>query len=214
MPCRLTFSDAAWWWYTEPMVQVPHEKANATYADLEVLPAHLVGELIAGRLIASPRPGPKHARAASDLGGILGPPFRFGRGGPGGWWILDEPELHLGQDVLVPDLAAWRRERLPRIPDTAYFELVPDWVCEVLSPSTERLDRGEKLAIYRREDVAHVWLVSPVARTVEILRLTDDGYLLVTVFTAPGTVRAEPFGAVELDLGLLFDEPEEPPTAP
>ena len=84
---------------------MPHEKLNATYADLEALPPHLVGELVAGRLIASPRPSPRHARASSDLGGLLTPPFRFGRGGPGGWWILDEPELHLGQDVLVPDLA-------------------------------------------------------------------------------------------------------------
>ncbi len=192
------------------MVQVPHEKANATYADLEALPPHLVGELVAGRLIASPRPTPQHARASSALGGVLGPPFFFGRGGPGGWWILDEPELHLGADVLVPDLAGWRRERLPRLPDTAYLDLVPDWICEVLSPSTERLDRGEKLAIYRREGAPHVWLVSPAARTVEILRLTDEGYLLVTVLTSPGPVRAEPFDAVELDLGLLFDEPDDP----
>jgi Uma2 family endonuclease len=192
------------------MVHVPYEKADATYADLEALPSNLVGEIVSGRLIASPRPTPRHARASSDLGGLLTPPFRFGRGGPGGWWILDEPELHLGPDVLVPDLAGWRTERLPRLPETAYFDLVPDWACEVLSPSTERLDRGEKLAIYRREQVAHVWLVSPSARTVEVLRLTAEGFLLVAVHASPGPVRAEPFDAVELDLGLLFDEPDEP----
>jgi Uma2 family endonuclease len=192
------------------MVHVPYEKAGATYADLEALPSNLGGEIVSGRLIASPRPSPRHASTSSDLGVLLGAPFRFGRGGPGGWRILDEPELHVGQDVLVPDLAGWRRERLPRLPETAYFDLVPDWVCEVLSPSTERLDRGEKLAIYRREQVAHVWLVSPLARTVEVLRLTGEGFLLVAVHAAPGPVRAEPFDAVELDLGLLFDEPEEP----
>jgi Uma2 family endonuclease len=192
------------------MVQVPYEKAGATYADLEALPSNLVGEIVSGRLIASPRPSPRHARSSSALGGMLAPPYFFGRGGPGGWWILDEPELHLGQDVLVPDLAGWRRERLPRLPETAYIDLVPDWACEVLSPSTERLDRGEKLAIYCREQVAHVWLVSPLARTVEVLRLTVEGFLLVTVHAAPGSVRAEPFDAVDLDLGLLFDEPDEP----
>jgi len=194
------------------MVNVPYEKADATYADLEALPSNLVGEIVSGRLIASPRPAPRHARTSSDLGVLLGAPFRFGRGGPGGWWILDEPELHLGRDVVVPDLAGWRRERMPRLPETAYFELVPDWACEVLSPSTERLDRGEKLEIYRREQVAHVWLASPLVRTLEVLRLTDDGFLLVAVHTAPaqGPVRAEPFDAVELDIGLVFDERDEP----
>ncbi|MFH2010708.1 MAG: Uma2 family endonuclease [bacterium] len=192
------------------MVHVPYEKDGATYADLEALPSNLVGEIVSGRLIASPRPAPRHAQASSGLGVLVGAPFHFGRDGPGGWWILDEPELHLGQDVLVPDLAGWRRERLPRMPETAYFELVPDWVCEVISPSTERLDRGEKLEIYRREQVAHVWLVSPLARTVEVLRLTGEGFLLAVVHAVPGPVRAEPFDAVELDLGLLFDEPAEP----
>ena len=189
------------------MVPVPYEKADATYADLEALPSNLVGEIVSGRLIASPRQAPRHAQASSDLGVLLGGPFRLGRGGPGGWWILDEPELHLGQDVQVPDLAGWRRERLPRLPETAYFDLVPDWVCEVLSPSTERLDRGEKLSVYRREQVAHVWLVSPLARTLEVMRLTSEGFLLVGVHSAPGVVRAEPFDAVGLDLALLFDVP-------
>lgn len=191
------------------MVHVPYEKDGATYADLEALPSNLVGEIVDGRLIASPRPAPRHTRASSALGGILTPPYFFGHGGPGAWWILDEPELHFGQDVLVPDLTGWRRGRLPRMPETAYFERVPDWVCEVISPGTERLDRGEKLEIYRREQVAHVWLVSPLARTLEVLRLTGDGFLLVAVHTAPGPVLAEPFDAVELDLGLLFDESGE-----
>lgn len=120
----------------------------ATYADLEALPEHVVGELIAGELHVSPRPASPHTVAASVLGFELGGPFHLGRGGPGGWVLLDMPELHLGQDVLVPDLAGWRRERMPRPPRTAAFTLAPDWVCEVLSPSTARLDRALKLPVY------------------------------------------------------------------
>jgi Uma2 family endonuclease len=190
--------------------RVKKDGQPATYADLEALPDHLVGEIVGGRLVATPRPAPAHARASSALGGVLQPPFDFGHGGPGGWWILDEPELHLGPDVLVPDLAGWRLERMPELPETAYFGLVPDWVCEVLSPRYESHDRDDKLGVYRREQVLHAWLVSPAARTLEVLRLTPEGYLIVAVHTAPRAVRAEPFDAVELDLGLLFGKPKSP----
>ena len=182
--------------------------SGATYADLAALPDHLVGEIVGGRLIASPRPAPVHSRTSSALGWLLGPPFFLGRGGPGGWWILDEPELHLGPDVLVPDLAGWRLERMPALPETAYLEMSPDWVCEVLSPRTERFDRSEKLAVYQREKVAHVWLLSTGVRTLEVLRLAPGGFLLVAVHAAPALVRIEPFDAVELDLGLLFSSPK------
>jgi Uma2 family endonuclease len=121
---------------------------RATYEDLLQVPEHLVAEIIHGQLVTHPRPAPRHARASSSLGDELVSPFDKGRGGPGGWWILDEPELHLGAHVLVPDLAGWRRERMRSLPDTAWFELAPDWVCEVLSPGTARLDRVEKLPIY------------------------------------------------------------------
>jgi Uma2 family endonuclease len=183
---------------------------HATYADLEALPPNLVGEIVNGRLVARPRPAPRHARAASTLTMLVGPPFQLGRGGPGGWIILDEPELHLDQDVVVPDLAGWRVERLPTLPETAYLELAPDWVCEVISPSTARLDRGEKLTIYLRERVGHVWHIDPGPRTLEVLRHTAEGYLIVAVHSAPARIRAEPFDVVELDLGLLFDEPAVP----
>src|SRR5690606_30130204 len=123
-----------------------------------------------------PRPAAIHAVAASVLGGELSGPFHRGRGGPGGWVILDEPELHLGGDVLVPDLAGWRRERMPEIPDAAGFELAPDWVCEVLSPSTEAVDRAQKVRLYAREGVAHVWLLNPRGRTLEVLALDGSGY--------------------------------------
>jgi Uma2 family endonuclease len=134
----------------------------------------------------------------------LGSPFHRGRGGPGGWIILDEPELHLGADVLVPDLAGWRRERLPEVPDAAFFELAPDWACEVLSPSTSLLDRRRKLPIYAREGVAHVWLVDPKARSVEVFRLSEGSYLYVAVHGEDERVRLEPFAAVELELSALW----------
>ena len=179
-------------------------QSPATYADIEALPPNLVGEIVRGVLYASPRPASPHAAAASAVGEELGPPFKRGRGGPGGWLILDEPELHLSSDILVPDLAGWRRERLPRVGDEAYFELRPDWVCEVLSPSTEKQDRTAKLSIYAREDVPNAWLVNPVQRTLEVLRLTSEGWLTLAVHHDDQRVRAEPFDAVELDLGVLW----------
>jgi Uma2 family endonuclease len=135
------------------------------------MPDRVVAEIIDGELFTSPRPAPRHAQAQTRLSAALNSPFDLGRGGPGGWRILSEPELHFGPDVLVPDIAGWRRERMPRLPETAYFALAPDWVCEVLSPSTARLDRAKKLPVYVREQVARCWLVDPIARTLEILRL-------------------------------------------
>lgn len=176
----------------------------ATYADLEGLPANQVGEIVRGVLYAHPRPAARHARAASTLGEELGPPFNRGRGGPGGWLILDEPELHLASDVLVPDLAGWRRERMPELPDVVAFELAPDWACEVLSASTAAVDRGEKLPVYARERVAHVWFVDPIAKTLEVLRLDGDSYRIVGTHHGDSVVRAEPFDAIALELGLLW----------
>lgn len=180
-------------------------KRPATYEDLRQVPAHLVAEILDGELHTSPRPSPRHADASSGLGGALRGPFDRGRGGPGGWRILDEPELHLAADVVVPDLAGWRRERLPSLPDEAFFSIAPDWVCEVLSPSTVSIDRVKKLVIYAREGVSHTWLVDPLARTVEVLRLETGRWLIVATFGDLDIVRAEPFEAIELDLSLLWD---------
>ena len=178
----------------------------ATYAEIEALPPNLVGEIIGGILYASPRPASPHARAATTLGEELGPPFNRGKGGPGGWILLDEPELHLGPvpDIVVPDLAGWRRERMPELPDTPAFTLAPDWLCEVLSPSTTTADRTVKLPVYARERVAHVWFIDPRAKTLEILRLDGATYRIVGVWNGEARVRGEPFDAIEVELGALW----------
>jgi Uma2 family endonuclease len=188
----------------------PPFKRAATYADIEALPEHQIGEILDGELIVSPRPASRHALASSSLGNRVGPPFHDGVGGPGGWWILDEPELHLGGDVLVPDLAGWRRERMPTFPDVKFFTLAPDWVCEVLSPSTESTDRARKLRIYAREHVPYAWLVTPGSRLLEVFRLEGDFWLLVAAHRDDEIVRAEPFDAVELDLLPLWGEARAP----
>ena len=178
---------------------------RARYEDLLALPEHLVGEILAGELYTHPRPAPLHARAYSALTGSLWSPFDAGRGGPGGWWIIDEPELHLGADVVVPDLAGWRRERMPALPETAWFELAPDWACEILSPSTARTDRALKMPVYARERVSHLWLVDPDARTLEVYALQPDRHWLLLATLQEGEpVRQPPFEAVEFSLASLW----------
>ena len=184
---------------------------RATYEDVLNAPENKVAEILDGELFLSPRPAPRHAVAPSGLLGSLHSPFDRGQGGPGGWWILTEPEVHVADPVVVPDLAGWRRERMPAIPEEAFFSLAPDWVCEVLSPSTERIDRSRKLRIYAQAGVAHAWLVNPIARTLEILRLRDGTWTLVAVCGDTDTVRIEPFEAIELDLGRLWADPPAPP---
>lgn len=176
----------------------------AKYEDLLALPEHVIGEIIAGELHAQPRPRIRHARAASALGEELGQPYGRGRGGPGGWIFLDEAELHLGEDVLVPDLAGWRHERLPELPDEAYLDLAPDWACEVLSPSTERLDRVGKMRVFARERVGHVWLLNPTLETLEVYVLEGPRYSVAQTFEGNASVRAVPFDAIELDLAVLW----------
>ena len=150
--------------------------------------------------------GAKARDRLDTAGHWLGPPFDEGRGGPGGWRILDEPELHLGEHALVPDLAGWRLERMPRLPETAYFALAPDWVCEVLSPSTAQLDRAKKLRVYAEYGVKHAWLVDPLARSLEVLRLEHGRWSLLDTHAGNAVVRAEPFEAIELELGALWEE--------
>ena len=173
-------------------------------------PDTLVAEVIDGVLSLMPRPRPRHARAAGVLNGGLHAPFDRGHGGPGGWVFLPEPELHLGPkpDILVPDLAGWRRERVTvdLLADEApaHLTLVPDWICEVISDKTEAHDRGKKRRIYRREGVGHYWIVDPRIQTIEVFRLEDGRWVEVDTWEGDAMVRAEPFDAIELDLGGLW----------
>ena len=179
---------------------------RATYEDVLNAPPHQVAQVLDGELHVHPRPAPSHVMAAAVLGMELGSPFQQGRGGPGGWWIFDEPELHLGPepDILVPDLGGWRMERMPDLPTTAYFTLAPDWVCEVLSESTRRIDRGAKMRIYARERVPHVWLVDPIDQTLEVFRLDGTTYRFVASHEGEVTAAVEPFDVIELELARLW----------
>jgi Uma2 family endonuclease len=179
-------------------------KRRATYEDLLAAPKNMVAEIINGVLHTQPRPASPHARAASRLGAELDGPFDRGRGGPGGWVLLDEPELHLHGDVLVPDMAGWRRERMPEMPHAAAFELAPDWICEMLSPSTGATDRAEKMPIYAREHVPFAWLVDPLLRTLEAYRLESSRWVQLGVWRDDARVRVEPFEAHELELAALW----------
>ncbi|MGH7965864.1 MAG: Uma2 family endonuclease [Candidatus Binatia bacterium] len=184
-------------------------RRRATYEDLLQVPDLFIAEIIDGELITSPRPASPHARAVSIIGRDIDPFDRSpGRpGGPGGWWVLFEPELHLGTDILVPDLAGWRRERMPALKNVPYFEQAPDWVCEVMSPSTGRLDRVRKMPIYTREQVNHLWLVDPLQRTLEVYRREGPGWIVVSTHGGAEGVRAEPFEVLELDMSRWWLEP-------
>jgi len=185
-------------------------RRQATYEDLLQVPDYLVAEIIDGDLYTSPRPASPHAVASSAIGSDIFGLFHRDPGdpaGPGGWWILFEPELHLGLDVLVPDLAGWRRERLPQLKDVPYFTQAPDWVCEVVSPSTGRLDRVRKMRIYARESVGHLWLVDPLAKTLEVYRFHNEQWVVASTHGGNERVRAEPFEAIELDLTRWWLEP-------
>ena len=179
-------------------------KKLASYEDLRQLPDHLVGEIVHGQLHASPRPAPRHALASASLGDELVGPYYKGRGGPGGWWIFDEPELHLGDHVLVPDLAGWRRERMPCLPETAWFELPPDWVCEVLSPSTARLDRAQKMPLYAEFAIPWLWLIDPGLQTLEAYELREGKWALLETLSGDQSVSVAPFDATVFPLSALW----------
>lgn len=189
-----------------PRVPLDHP---ATYQDLVASPDAVVAEIVDGELHASPRPSLKHARGAMRLASALAPAFDEGEGGRGGWIFLFEPELHLRDDVLVPDLAGWRVERMPSV-DAAYATLAPDWVCELLSPSTEQLDRRHKLAIYAREGVTYAWLINPAAQTLEACHLADGHWVLDHVYGDEDMVRASPFEAIALEPSRLWGRGSPP----
>jgi Uma2 family endonuclease len=161
------------------MNETANMSRSATYSDLYAVPQNMVGEIILGQLITQPRPGPRHAVAASAIGSMLHSRFASKSGGDGsdGCWILDEPECHFVDDVLVPDIAGWRKSSMPCAPETSWFDIRPDWVCEVICPSTAKYDRGAKRDIYAREGVGHMWIVDPEHRFIEVLTLVDGSWL-------------------------------------
>jgi Uma2 family endonuclease len=179
-------------------------RRRATYQDVLDAPPGKIAEVIDGELHLSSRPRFTHSSVGTTLTAWLVPPFQHGRGGPGDWLFLFEPELHFGDDIVVPDLAGWRTERLPVIEDVAFATLAPDWLCEILSRSTEKTDRVDKLPIYAAAGVAHVWLVHPLRRTLEVLRRNDAGWQLAATYRDDQRVHPEPFDAIELDLAILW----------
>lgn len=190
------------------MLKAKVQSPPATYADLEALPPNMVGEIILGALYAHPRPHGRHGVASSRLNITLGGPFDLGNGGPGGWVFATEPELHLGANVLVPDLAGWRTERLPRLPSTPYIETAPDWVAEILSPSTQGIDRTDKLTVYAEFEIKHAWYIDPKARTLEVLALERGKWVIHSVFKHDAVVSAPPFEVHSFALDALW-YPEE-----
>ena len=181
---------------------------KAVYQDVLDAPPHKVAEIIDGELYAQPRPAMPHALAGGTLYLKVGNSFSHGHGpgGPGGWWIVYEPELHLGDDVIVPDLAGWRQARMPQYPVTAHIKLAPDWACEVLSPSTRKLDLTKKRRIYAREGVKWLWFVDPDSRTLEALELRDGRWAQIAVLTDDDAVSLPPFEAAKFSLALLWGE--------
>ena len=179
-------------------------KRRATYEDVLAAPDDRIAEIVDGDLFLSPRPAIRHSRISSVLGGEIIQAFDRGRSGPGGWWILDEPELHLGNDVLVPDLAGWRRNRLSALPDEPAIRVAPDWVCEVLSPATAVLDRERKLPLYARHEVESAWLIDSRTRSLELYVRETGGWRTAAVYDDREPVRAFPFDAIVIDLRTLW----------
>ncbi len=177
---------------------------KATYRDVLDAPAHMVAEIVDGVLHLQRRPPTLAALAKTALSGEIGSAFFKGRNGPGGWWIVNEPELHFGEDIVVPDIAGWRRDRMPTVPDVAFLTLAPDWACEVLSPSTRKFDLEEKRPVYAREGVGHLWFVDPAARTLEAFALSDGAWAPAGAAREDEPVRLPPFEAIAFPLDALW----------
>lgn len=184
-----------------------YQEKSAVYEDLYSIPDAMIGQIINNELLALPRPSSHHSHISFVLSGEIAGPFRFGRnGGMGGWIILYEPEIRLGDHTLVPDIAGWKKERLPKPPKENWISVPPDWVCEILSPGTERIDRKKKMPIYAEFGILHLWLIDPAEKTFESYRLESGKWLLLAVYGDDDKVRAEPFDAIEIDLSNLWWE--------
>lgn len=179
----------------------------ATYADLIGLPADVRAEVIAGEIVTTPSPLPRHSHVQRSAGRFIGGPFQDddGRGGPGGWWIFVEVDVALGHhDIVRPDVTGWRKERLPRPGAVRPIDVVPDWVCEVLSPATAARDRVHKRNLYARSGVPYYWLIDPVSRVLEALKLQEGVWVELGVHDDQSIARIAPFDAIELEVGRLF----------
>ncbi|MGH8497257.1 MAG: Uma2 family endonuclease [Methylococcales bacterium] len=176
------------------------------YDALLALPKGLTGEILQGRLYSHPRPSWAHGLAGSRLGADIEGPYGRGRGGPGGWWIIDEPEVHLilDREVVVPDIAGWRKEHLPLPPQGHKVQVVPDWVCEILSASTSKTDRDVKMPLYAQFGVQYAWLVDPAAHRLEAYDLIDSKWRLLALFRADDRVSIAPFDSIQIRLEELW----------
>jgi Uma2 family endonuclease len=180
-------------------------RKKAVYEDLHAIPENATGEIIDGELIVTPKPSRKHVYTATALGAELTPPYQFARGGgPGGWIILIEPEIKLGDDILVPDLAAWKKQRFPLHEEPKWISVVPDWVCEILSPNSLRTDKIKKMPLYARCGVPFLWLIDPTAKTLDIFRAESGNWLVAGTYAEDDTIRAEPFQEIEIALTDLW----------
>ncbi len=182
-------------------------RKRATYEDLYAIPENMTGEIIDGELVVTPRPSRKHVRAASIMGIRIGSPYDLGEGeGPGGWIILDEPEVAFGANILVPDLAGWKKERFPAQEDHNWISAAPDWICEILSPGTALYVRTKKMPVYAEHEVRYAWLIDPVLMSLEVFRLEGGRWSFLGAFGEREKVHAEPFSEMELNLGDLWLE--------
>ncbi len=188
----------------------PKLQIKDIHAEFAALPANMVGEIVNGALYAHPRPARKHGQAATELTSELVNPFRRGRGGPGGWRFIAEHELHLGEHIVVPDISGWRAERYPVSETTSYSVVPPDWLCEIISPSTQRLDRFRKLPVYAEFGVKHCWYVDPIEKTLEVFILANGVYSIGPSFFDNAPVTAPPFEVHTFELGILWDDIGQP----
>ncbi len=180
------------------------------WADILAAPEELKAEILGGELVTSPRPHPRHAFTQAELSTDIAGAFQRGRGGPGGWWILIEPDVSFGpHDIVAPDLVGWRRARVPAFPEEQPIAIRPDWICEVLSPRTASRDRTAKSDLYLRSAVPHYWLADPEARTLEVFELEEGRWLRLGAWGDGDRARVPPFDAIELEVGALFP-PESP----
>jgi Uma2 family endonuclease len=192
------------------MATLARSRRPATVRDLDDLPEDVIGQIVDGELIVLPRPDHPHVFAATGLTWALFGPLCQGLNGPGGWVILAEPRILFGEQLLIPDLVGWKKDRFVA-PRNGPYTLSPDWVCEILSPSTARFDRVTKLPIFQKAGVGHVWVIDPIARTLEVLRRHEGSWLIAAAHQNQDKVRAEPFEAVEIDLSLLWGIEETGP---